>query len=161
MRPVSAKRAPSLRLLGRCVHATLDTNLFTLPLLLQPQRYSGLLYIVVAIVALVCVVYAFLAALVCFIGGTITGGLFRMSNLALWALTCAQVCDRNPVMLHDMTGATLVNVFARSYPTPLMWSRHLCRRSSHDYTTLSPYCSFRAFSFRPRALARSRLRQSF
>lgn len=55
------------------------------------QRYSGLLYIVAAIVALVCVVYAFLAALVCFVGGTITGGLFRMSNLALWALMCAQV----------------------------------------------------------------------
>lgn len=57
------------------------------------QRYSGLLYIVAAIVALVCVVYAFLAALVCFVGGTITGGLFRLSNLALWALMCAQVCE--------------------------------------------------------------------
>ena len=62
---------------------------FYLPL---PQRYSGIIYIVAAIVALVCVVYAFLATLVCVVGGTVTGGLFRMSNLALWALMCAQVC---------------------------------------------------------------------
>ena len=56
-----------------------------------PQRYSGLLFILVAIFAIVCVVYASLFALVCFVGGTITGGLFRKSNLALWALMCAQV----------------------------------------------------------------------
>ena len=56
-----------------------------------PQRYSGILYILVAITALVGVVYAVLAALTCLVGGTITGGLFRMSNLALWALMCAQV----------------------------------------------------------------------
>ena len=57
-----------------------------------PQRYSGIIYIVAAIVALVCIVYAFLVTLVCVVGGTVTGGLFRMSNLALWALMCAQVC---------------------------------------------------------------------
>jgi len=36
-----------------------------------------------------------LAVLVFFVGGTITGGLFRMSNLALWALMCAQVRFRD------------------------------------------------------------------
>jgi len=55
------------------------------------QRYSGLLYICMAIVGIVALVYAILAILVFCVGGTITGGLFRMSNLALWALMCAQV----------------------------------------------------------------------
>ena len=57
----------------------------------DPQRYSNLVYLLIAICGFVATVYAGLAALTCCVGGTITGGLFRMSNLALWALMCAQV----------------------------------------------------------------------
>lgn len=55
------------------------------------SRYAGLIFVVAAILGLVVIVYAFLAVLVCLVGGTITGGLFRVSNLAMWALMCAQV----------------------------------------------------------------------
>jgi hypothetical protein len=68
------------------------------PRLTAWQQYQGLLYIGVAVVAIVILVYAFLAVIVCVQGGTITGGLFRMSNLALWALSTAQVC-RNKRLL--------------------------------------------------------------
>lgn len=59
------------------------------------QRYAGLVFIIVAIIGLIVIVYAALALLVYAVGGTITGGLFRMSNLAIWALMCAQVCVRD------------------------------------------------------------------
>jgi len=59
--------------------------------ILVAARYAGLFEVLLAVACIVALVYAFLAALVCFVGGTITGGLFRMSNLGLWALMCAQV----------------------------------------------------------------------
>jgi len=55
------------------------------------QRYGGLVYVFAGIAGVVLLVYCGLALLVHFVGGTITGGLYRMSNLALWALACAQV----------------------------------------------------------------------
>lgn len=55
------------------------------------QRYGQLLYVCAAIIGIVVFVYALLALMVCVVGGTIAGGLFRMSNLAMWALMCAQV----------------------------------------------------------------------
>lgn len=55
------------------------------------QRYSALIYLILAIVAMVLFVYGCLVVVAYTIGGTITGGMFRMSRLAMWALMCAQV----------------------------------------------------------------------
>lgn len=55
------------------------------------QRYSGLLFIGAAVLGIVALVYVCLVVLVCVVGGTLSGGLFRMLHLALWMVMCAQV----------------------------------------------------------------------
>jgi len=58
------------------------------------QRFSMLVWIVVGILGAVVAVYAFLLGLVWIVGGTLTGGVFRAINLALWCLMTAQVFFR-------------------------------------------------------------------
>lgn len=55
------------------------------------QRYDTLIFLCIAIVCIAACVYAVLVVVVCVAGGTITGGVYRMSNLMTWALMCAQV----------------------------------------------------------------------
>lgn len=58
------------------------------------SRYSGLLYVLFAIIGAVAVVYIGLLLLVRFRGGTLLGGSVRMVDLGIWALLSAQVHAR-------------------------------------------------------------------
>ena len=55
------------------------------------QRYAGVIFVILVVVALVVFVWAVLVLLVKLRGGTIMGGARRLVSLAVWALLAAQV----------------------------------------------------------------------
>jgi len=54
-------------------------------------RYQALLWLALAILVCVVVVYAILFVIVKSVGGTLTGGAMRAVNFGVWSLTTAQV----------------------------------------------------------------------
>jgi len=112
-----------------------------------PSSASSPLYMLILAIVVFCV------------GGTITGGLFRMSNLALWALMCAQV--RSMSVQFYSAGCTTTRASPRLYRMLLLSSRLHCHPSLLLCTRLQLCCSCRV-SFCPQlAPALSRLGQTY